>query len=89
MPSYVHKSVNKLNESTQIISYLIFTQGQCNPPELIDGKIQKAEVFIPTAELGSLRTGIWTQAYQKQVMGCVIFCLSISVSLQMLTTNIY
>ena len=58
MPLYVHKSVNKLNESTQIISYLIFTQGKCNPPELIDGKIQKASNLFNSRELGSLRTGI-------------------------------
>lgn len=58
MSSYVHKSVKKLNESTQIISYLIFTQGKCNQPELTNGKIQKASNLFNSRELGSLRTGI-------------------------------
>lgn len=90
MPSYVHKSVKKQNESTQIISYLIFTQGRCDQPELTDGKIQKASNLFNSKRIRKFKNwNLNPSLSRKQVMSCFIFRLSLSVSLQVLTTNSY
>ena len=90
MPSYVHESVNKGNESIQIISYLIFTQGRYNQPELTDGKIQKASNVFNSKRIRKFKNwNLNPSLSRKQGMSCFIFYLSLSVSLQVLTTNIY